>query len=380
MNFNHTDERRMLADSLNRFIADQYAFDLREKAAASARGYSSKIWSELANIGAMGALFTEAEGGLGGEGFDIAVVFEALGRGLVVEPLLGALMAGQAIAKSGDVRAPALLTDIVDGSKVVAFAHEEVEPSPVQIHVQTRAECNSDGWLLNGAKSMVPQGEQCDVFIVSARTSGEVNDNAGVSLFRIPAITPGLTVRGCQTIDGGRLAEIFLDDVQLQQDSLLGVEGHAQGAIESALDAGVLALCAESLGAMEVAQTTTLEYLKTRKQFGSLLGRFQALQHRMVDLYLEIEQTRSAVIRAAAALEGNDRVQRARAISAAKFTVGRVGTLVAEEAIQLHGGIGMTWELPLSHYAKRLIMIDHQLGDEHFHLSRYMAFGKALSS
>ncbi len=386
MNFEHTEDRRMLADSLNRFIAEQYAFEARDRIAKSAHGFSPKIWQQFAELGVIGALFSEADGGFGssdGIGFDLAVVFESLGRGLVVEPLLGAVMAGEAIAVAGNDAQKARLSDIIGGSTIAALAHDEPGTHYEMAQVQTRAEKmgekGDDGWLLNGAKAVVLQGEQADLFVVSARTSGAVDDEAGISLFLVPANTPGLTVQGYPLIDGGRAAELTLTGVKLGADALLGAEGQGHAALERAIGRGVLALCAESLGAMDVAKTATLEYLRTRKQFGTLIGSFQALQHRMADLLLEIEQARSAVINAAAAIDA-DRVTRERALSAAKVSIGRIGTLVAEESIQMHGGIGMTWELPLAHYAKRLVMIDHQLGDEDHHLQRFIALGKQVTA
>ncbi|MFI5447389.1 acyl-CoA dehydrogenase family protein [Polaromonas sp. UC242_47] len=376
MNFEHSEDRRMLADSLNRFIAEQYAFEKRDHIAKSAHGFSPEIWQQFAELGVIGALFSETDGGFGGAGFDIAVVFEALGRGLVVEPLLGAVMAGEAISAAGNEAQKALLAAIIDGSVIAAFAHDEPESHYEQTSVQTRAERIGDGWVLTGAKAVVPQGEQADLFVVSARTSGAVDDEAGISLFLVPAKTPGLSVRSCPAIDGGRVAELTFDGVKLGAEALLGTEGQGHATLERAIGRGVLALCAEALGAMEAAKTATLDYLRTRKQFGILIGSFQALQHRMADLLLEIEQARSAVINAAAAIDGADRVTRERALSAAKFSIGRIGTLVAEESIQMHGGIGMTWELPLAHYAKRLVMIDHQLGDEDHHLQRFIALGQ----
>ncbi len=375
MNFEHTEDRRMLADSLNRFIAEQYAFDKRDRIAKSAHGFSPEIWQQFAELGVIGALFSEADGGFGGAGFDIAVVFEALGRGLVVEPLLGAVMAGEAVSAAGNAVQKALLADIIGGTTIAALAHDEPQSHYELARVQTRAEKTGDGWLLNGAKAVVLQGEQADLFVVSVRTSGAVDDQAGISLFLVPAKTKGLVVRGCPAIDGGRVAELTLDGVLLGADALLGAQGQGHATLERAVGRGVLALCAESLGAMEAAKTATLDYLRTRKQFGTLIGSFQALQHRMADLLLEIEQARSAVINAAAAIDA-DRITRERALSAAKFSIGRIGTLVAEESIQMHGGIGMTWELPLAHYAKRLVMIDHQLGDEDHHLQRFMALGR----
>jgi len=376
MNFEHSEDRRMLADSLNRFIAEQYAFETRDRIAKSAQGFSTEIWRQFAELGVIGALFREDDGGFGGAGFDLAVVFEALGRGLVVEPLLGAVMVGEAISRAGSDAQKGALAEIIGGSTIAALAHDEPGAHYEPAHVQTRAERSGEGWVLNGAKAVVLQGEQATLFLVSARTSGAADDEAGISLFLLPAKTPGLSVRGAPAIDGGRVAELVLDGVRLGADALLGAEGQGHATLERAVGRGVLALCAESLGAMEAAKAATLEYLRTRKQFGLLIGSFQALQHRMADLLLEIEQARSAVINAAAALDNADRSTRERALSAAKVSIGRIGALVAEESIQLHGGIGMTWELPLAHYAKRLVMIDHQLGDEDHHLQRFIAFGK----
>ncbi len=371
MNFTHTEDRRMLADTLNRYVAEQYSIEARHRVTKSAAGYSQAQWQQFAELGAIGALFGEAEGGYGGAGFDIAVVFEALGRGLVVEPLLGAVLAGSAIAQAGNAAQRAQLENIIDGSRIAAWAHSEPGSGYALDQVAATASKTSDGWVLSGSKSMVLQGEAATLFVVSARTGN------GLSLFLVPSNANGLSVRGSTTVDGGRVAEVALADVTVPADALLGVEGGALETIEHAVGRGIVALCAESLGAMDVARQATLEYLQTRKQFGVPIGSFQALQHRMADVLLEIEQARSAVINAAAALDSSDRIVREKALSAAKFTIGRVGTLVAEEAIQLHGGIGMTWELPLSHYAKRLVMIDHQLGDEDFHLQRYIDLGRA---
>ncbi len=376
MNFQHTDDRRMLADSLNRFVAEQYVFETRDRVAKSAEGYSPELWRQFADLGVIGALFGEDDGGFAGGGFDIAVVFEALGRGLVVEPFLGTVLAGSAIAQAGSAAQQALLAEIIGGTRIAAFAHAEPEAQHALTQVNTRVQRVGAQWQLDGAKAVVQHAELADVFVVSARSSGAVDDEAGVSLFIVPAGTPGLTLRGYPTIDGGRAAELTLAGVTLGADALLGAEGAGAATIEHSVGKGVLALCAEAVGAMDVAKDATLEYLRTRKQFGVPIGSFQALQHRMADLLVEIEQARSAVINAAAALDA-DRVTRERALSAAKFTIGRTGTRVAEECIQLHGGIGMTWELPLPHYAKRLVMIDHQLGDEDHHLARFIALGRA---
>jgi len=376
MNFEHSEERRMLADSLNRFISEQYTFEARDRIAATPEGMSAAFWDKFAELGVPGALVRESDGGFGGAGFDIAVVFEALGRGLVVEPLLGsAVLAAEAIAHAGSEAQRALLEGIVDGSTIAAFAHDEPGSHYEMARVATRAEPSGDGWVINGAKSVVAQGEQSDVFVVSARTAGAIDEEAGITLFLVPRGAAGLRVTGTPSIDGGRVAELAFDNVVLGAADILGQAGDGYATLERAIGRGVLALCAESLGAMEAAKAATLDYLRTRKQFGTVIGSFQALQHRMADLLLEIEQARSAVINAAAALDA-DRLTREKALSAAKMSIGRIGTLVAEECIQLHGGIGMTWELPLAHYAKRLVMIDHQLGDEDHHLQRYIALAR----
>ncbi|HEV3430970.1 MAG TPA: acyl-CoA dehydrogenase [Paraburkholderia sp.] len=378
MNFQHTEDRRMLADTLNRFIAEQYGFETRDKIARSSEGFSADMWRRFADLGVIGALFEEADGGFGGQGFDVAVVFEALGRGLVVEPFLDTLIVGRALAHAGNEEQRARIASLIDGSQIVALAHDEPGSHYEASRVSTRAEKNGEGWVLQGAKGVVQHAERADILLVSARTSGNEFDEAGISLFLVPRDAEGVKVRGYRKIDGGRAAEVTLDNVKVGAHALVGAAGSGFATLEHATGFGLIALTAEALGAMDVARDFTLEYLRTRKQFGLPIGSFQALQHRMADLLLEIEQARSAVINAAAAADA-PRVQRERALSAAKYTIGRIGARVAEEAIQLHGGIGMTWELPLAHYAKRLVMIDHQLGDEDHHLARYIALN-ALES
>ncbi|MGS0896518.1 acyl-CoA dehydrogenase family protein [Burkholderia stagnalis] len=381
MDFQHTEDRRMLADTLNRFIAERYPFPVRDRVAQSAEGFDRAMWRRFAELGAIGALFAEADGGFGGAGFDIAVVFECLGRGLVVEPFLGALLAGRALALAGGDAHCDKLAALIDGSASAAFAHDEPGSHYELTTVRTRAERSGDGWVLTGAKGVVDQAAQAAFFVVSARTAGGDDDAAGIGLFVVPADAPGVSLRDYRKIDGGRAAEVRFERVALPADAALRIPADeaadAAGAalLERVLGYGLLALSAEALGAMDVAKEHTLDYLRTRKQFGMPIGSFQALQHRMADLLLEVEQARSAVINAAAQLDA-PRATRERALAAAKITIGRIGALVAEESIQLHGGIGMTWELPLSHYAKRLVMIDHQLGDEDHHLARYIALSK----
>jgi len=377
MNFEHTEDRRMLADTLNRFVAEQYGIETRNRIAYGGTGMDAALWAQFAGLGAIGALFPEAEGGFGGAGFDVAVVFECLGRGLVAEPFLGALVVGRALGLAGTAAQKERIAGLIDGRTVAALAHDEPGSHYALSRVETRAVRHGEGWLLTGHKAVVVQGGNAQMLLVSARTSGDVDGEEGLSLFLVPGDAAGLARRGYGRIDGGHAAEITLNRVPVGPEALLGAPGQGYATLERAVGCGILAVCAEALGAMEVAKAQTLEYLRTRKQFGVPIGSFQALQHRMADLLLEVEQARSAVINAAAAIDGSDRIERERALSAAKFTIGRIGTLVAQESIQLHGGIGMTWELPLSHYAKRLIMVDHQFGDEDHHLARFIALGRA---
>ena len=377
MNFEHTEDRRMLADSLNRFVSDRYAIETRNRLAYGAAGHDPALNAQFAELGAIAALFPEHAGGLAGGGFDIGVVFECLGRGLVAEPLLGALVVGRALVSAGTDAHEATLASLIAGLAVAALAHDEPGGHYEMNRVATTAVPSDRGWTLNGRKGVVAFGETADWLLVSARTAGDTFDAAGISLFLVPGDAAGIGRRGYPRIDGGRAAELSFNHVSVGADALLGAAGEGLGLLERVSGYGVLAVCAEAVGAMDVAKDQTLDYLRTRKQFGVPLGTFQALQHRMADLLLEVEQARSAVINAAAAIDGEDRVVREKALSAAKFSIGRIGTLVAEESIQMHGGIGMTWELPLAHYAKRLVMIDHQFGDEDHHLARFIALGQA---
>lgn len=375
MDFTPTDERRMLADTLGRYLAAEYGFEARKRAMATPAGFSREAWNGMAGLGVVGALFDEASGGFGGTGFDIGTVFEALGRSIVVEPFLGTLLAGRLLASGG--QHGDLLATIIDGTTLATAALFEAEGRYDAGRVALRAERSGDGWALTGSKAVVPMLEAADVIVVSARTAGQGDAGQGTSLFAVRRDGPGVSVRGYGLIDGGRGGELRLDGARLDASALIGAEGSAAPVIEKALAAGIVALSYEALGAMGAARDATLDYLRTRVQFGAPIGKSQVLQHRMATMEIEIEQARSAAINAAAALDG-DRHGRERAASAAKYTIGRVGTLVAEEAIQMHGGIGMTWELPLSHYAKRLVMIDHQLGDEDYHLQRYIDLGQQV--
>jgi alkylation response protein AidB-like acyl-CoA dehydrogenase len=360
MDFEPTPERRMLVDTIDRYLADRYPIAERNRIAYAEPGWSRAHWQALADLGVIGALFAESSGGFAGSPFDVAAVFGALGRGLAVEPFLGTLLAGRMLAGAGERK---LLSDLIAGRTIVLPAHAEPESRYDLEVVSSKAVERGAGWVLNGTKTNVGHAGAADAFLVSARTG------AAIGLFAIEAGAKGVERRDYALIDGGRGADLILEDAPARL-----VASCALSLIEEAQAAGLVALCAEAVAIMDTLRDQTVEYLATRRQFGHPIGQFQALKHRMATVALEIEQARSAATNAAAALESG-RIARERAVSAAKFTIGRVGTLVAEEAIQMHGGIGMTWELPLSHYAKRLIMIGHLLGDEDHHLDRYVSLG-----
>ncbi len=376
MDINHTEDRTMLKDMVARFVADNYPLEARNAAAETSEGFSRDMWAQFAELGLVGALFSEADGGFGGAGFDINVLFEELGRGLVIEPFMAsALLGGTMLSTLGNDAQKALIADVIAGGTLLALAHGEPDSFYDLAHVDATATRDGEHWVLNGKKAVVLNGDTADQIIVTARSSGGPWDEDGISAFLVPAGTGGLEVRGYPTIDGLHAAEITLNDARLDAGALLGSEGQAYPAIELAVARANVALVAEAVGLMEVCRDMTLEYLRTRKQFGVPIGKFQALQHRMATVLTEIEQARSAAINAAGRLD-LPRAEREKAISSAKALAGRIGRLVAEESIQMHGGIAMTWEYGLGHYAKRLIMIDHQFGDVDFHTARFVEFSR----
>ena len=359
MDFTPSQDRQMLAETFGRHLGQRYGITVRRQISDSPQGWSPEQWRAMADLGVIGALFDESVGGFGGRGFDIGTVFEQVGRALVVEPFLGTLLGGRALALAGTH--PELLQAAIAGDSVLALACEEPHSRYDWSMADTRARPAGDGWVLSGHKAVVAQLEAASHLLVTAAIDGQ-----GLGLFLIEPAARGVGVRGYPLIDGGRGGELTLTDAPA---ALLAAD--ARELLESVAAAGVVALAWEAVGVMDVLRTSTLDYLRTRKQFGVPIGKFQALQHRMANLAIEIEQARSAAINAAAALDGPQR-ERDRAVAAAKFTVNRVGALAAEECIQLHGGIGMSRELPLSHYAKRAVLIGHQLGDEDHHLQRFI--------
>lgn len=342
MNFDLTEDRRMLADTLTRYLADRYGFADRTRAAYAAPFHDPAKWAELADLGIIGALVPEAAGGFGGSGFDIAVVFEALGHALCPEPLLGALMASRLLGAAG-----AGQDGLIGGAERWAVGLAEIDAPYVIADIATTARAAGGDYRLTGRKTAVYGGQVADEFLIVAMLDG------APAVFRAEA--GAVVVAGYGMIDGGGAAEVLMDD---SPATLLMTD--AAGAVADAVNAGRVALCAEAVGAMDAAHAMMLEYLRTRRQFGVPIGSFQALQHRAVDLLMEIEQARSITIAAAAALETPEAALKS---AMAKTLVGRVARLVAEETIQMQGGIAVTWDYAASHYAKRLVMLDHQLGD-----------------
>ena len=374
MDFDLSDDQRLLRDSVGRLIADRYGFETRRKHLAEPDGWSRAVWAQYAELGLLGVAFPETLGGYGGGPVETMIVMEAFGRGLILEPYLATVVLGGGLLRrlgSADQQA-ALLPRIADGSLLLAFAHLERQSRWNLADVAATARAVGGGWVVSGTKSVVLHGDVAQHLLVSARVSGGRTDRDGVGLFLVDAAGSGVSRRGYPTQDGLRAAEILLDGAAGEP---VGTPGAALAGMEAAVDAAIAALCAEAVGAMSALQELTLEYLKTRKQFGRPIGSFQALQHRAVDMLTAVEQARGMALYATMMAEEADPRERRRAITAAKAQIGRAARAVGQEAIQLHGGIGMTMEYAGGHYFKRLTMIDQMFGDAERHLSELAALG-----
>ncbi|TDF82322.1 acyl-CoA dehydrogenase family protein [Pseudomonas sp. H9] len=375
MDFKLTQEQQMLQDTLARLVRDTYAFEQRQQVAQSALGHSAPFWSQLCALGLTAVPFSEAAGGLGGNGVDNGLVMTELGRGLCLEPYLySQIYAGGLLQQlASNAEQTALLDAVITGDQQLAVAFEEPQSHYCLEDVQARAEAVNGGWCLNGHKVVVMGGGSAGQILVSARTSGAERDEQGISLFLIDPQAPGVRRRDYATIDGPRACDLILEDVQVTAEQLLGSLGDALPAMRYQQGRAIAGQCAEAVGSMQVACELTLEYLKTRQQFGAPIGKLQVLQHRMADLRAELEMAASMAILAACVADQPDSDTRSQRLSAAKFIVTRAARFIAEQSIQLHGGIGMTWEYALAHHAKRLVMLSHQLGDDDHHLQAYAA-------
>jgi pimeloyl-CoA dehydrogenase small subunit len=370
MDFDLTDEQRLLKDSVDRLIADQYQFEQRKKYMAEPDGWSRAVWQQYAEIGLLGLPFAEAHGGFGGGGVETMIVMEAFGRGLVLEPYFATVILGGGLLRRAGTptQQQALLPQVAQGKLKLAFAHVERQSRYDLADVATTARQDGAVWVLDGAKSIVLHGDCADRLLVTARVSGDRRDPIGIGLFMVDPAASGVSRRGYATQDGLRAAEVTLSGVRVPQDDALGEAGGALPAIQHVVDEAIAALCAEAVGTMQEMHETTLEYLKTRQQFGRPIGQFQVLQHRSVDMLVALEQARSMAMFAAVTADESDATERRRAIAAAKVQIGRSGKHIGQEAVQLHGGIGMTMEYKVGHYFKRMTVIDKLFGDADTHL------------
>ena len=375
MDFNFTEEQQLLADTVRRFVREHYSFEARREILKSKDGWSRELWQQLAGLGLTALNVPEAHGGLGAGPVDTMLVMNALGEGLVLEPYLSAAVITPALLNHiGDEKAAAdLLPAIAAGERIVVAAHQEPKTRGEVNHVATRAEKNGDGYVLDGHKSVVMHGGTADEFLISARTSGKTGDRDGISVFRVALGVSGLKTKIYRTIDEQQAADLELTKVRVPATALVGAEGRAFPAIEAAYDLGLSAICGEAVGIMKAMNAATLEYTKNRKQFGQPIAKFQVLQHRMADMFLNAEQATSMSYLAALKCTESDAGERRPALSAAKVAVGQAGRFVGQQAIQLHGGMGMTDELIVSHYFKRLTAIDLTFGDTDFHLQQFIA-------
>ena len=373
MDFDYSEDQQLLQESVQRFVRENYSFEARRQLVATEQGYSDAHWRQFAELGWLGIPFPEAHGGLGMSGVETMIVMEAVGNGLVAEPYLSTVvMGGGAVALAGsDDQKAEILPAVAEGECKLAFAFAERQARYNLQDVEVRAEAANGGYRLSGMKSVVFGAPTADRFVVSARTAGGSRDADGITLFLVAADAPGLSVRGYPTADGLRAGEVTLDNTPAE-----GALGEVDGGlpvVEEVVDRAIAAVSAEAVGLMATLNDMTLEYLKTREQFGQPIGRFQVLQHRMVDMFIAHEEAKSMAMMAAMRIDEEDADARRKAMSAAKVQIGKSARFVGQQSIQLHGGIGMTDEYAAGHYFKRLTMIDRSFGDNDYHLRRYAA-------
>jgi alkylation response protein AidB-like acyl-CoA dehydrogenase len=375
MDFEFSDDQRQLHDSVEGFLAKEYAFDRLQAIKRSGSGRDPTVWRGLAELGVPAINVPAEQGGLGYGPLETLALMDACGPSLLLEPILSSAVIATALLREYATEASAadLLSAMASGERIATVAHFEPEARFDTRWVAARARPAGAGYRLDGHKAVVLHAGLADTLLVSARTAGEVNDPEGVTLFLVARDTPGLRLDEYLTVDGQRAADVYLKDAELPPGSRLGNAGTALPAIEAALDIGLAAICAEAVGIMQALVTATVEYLRTRQQFGQPIGRFQALQHRAADMLMHLEQARSMSYLAALRCTSADVRERRRALSAAKVVIGEAGRFIGQQAVQLHGGMGMTDELKVSHWFKRLTAIGVMFGDSDTHLQRYAA-------
>jgi len=373
MNFDFTEEQTMIKDSVSRFVRDEYDFDTRRSIIDSEEGISRKFWTMFAELGWLSVPFAEEYGGFGGSVEDIAAVMEELGKGIVVEPYASTVVVFGGLLSASDNSAlkEEVIPTVIDGSCMGSFACVEAQSRYELSDVATTAVATDGGYTINGEKTVVANGGTANKFVVSARTSGGQFDRDGVSLFLVDATTAGVDVKSYKMMDGLSAATVTFKDVVVTESQLLNAAGEGMGLIDQVMPQILMALSAEALGIMATLNTLTVEYTKVRQQFDTPISSFQALQHRMVDTFMACEQTKSMLYRGLCQAGEDDREALSKSVHALKATVARYGRLVGEEAIQIHGGIGMTDELNVGHYVKRLMMINVSFGDGDFHQKKF---------
>ncbi|MEM7217209.1 MAG: acyl-CoA dehydrogenase family protein [Pseudomonadota bacterium] len=370
MDFSFSDEQNLLQESVSKFIIDNYGFDDRQKFAAQDSGFSTANWSQYAELGWLAMPFSEADGGFGGGAVDTMLMTEQFGKGLVVEPFVPTvIMAGGALKVAGSAEQKAkYLAGIVDGSLQGALAYAEPQSRFNLADVATTATGSGSDYTLSGHKAVVLNGPAADFMVVSARTGGDQRDADGVSLFIVDKAASGISQRDYPTVDALRASEMTFENTPA---SLLGTAGEGLATLQQVIDEATLAIGAEAVGCMEVLYKDTVEYCKTREQFGQPIGKFQVLQHRMVDMFMEYEQSKSLMYMAAMRMDEGYNEAAQKSVSAFKVQIGKSGRFVGQQAVQLHGGMGMTDELNIGHYFKRLTIIDTMFGNVDFHLKRF---------
>jgi alkylation response protein AidB-like acyl-CoA dehydrogenase len=374
VDFNFTEEQEMVRDGLSRMVREQYGWQTRRAAIASDAGWRPEIWAQLAELGILGMPFSEDDGGFGGGAVDAMVVMQEFGKGLVVEPFVPTVVCAGGFLKHAGTPAQKEehIGGIIDGSRVFAFAYAEPRGRYDYADIETTAKKNDGGYVLNGHKAVVMGAPWASHLIVTARTSGDRRDTHGVSVFVVDKATDGIVTRDYETVDGRRASEVYFENAAIPADTLIGEEGAALPLIEKVTDEAVAAQCAEACGAMKVAHAMTVEYSRQRKQFGVPIGSFQVLQHRMVDMYTAYEQAVSLTYLATLRLDSSE-IERKRAVSAAKVGVGQAARLIGQEAVQIHGGNGVTDEYAIGHYFKRLTIFDSEFGNVDHHMKRHIA-------
>src|SRR5260370_851224 len=372
MDFDLSEEQRLLKESVDGLLGSSYDFDQRKKYAAEKGGWSKSLWNKLAEQGLLGLPFSEDDGGFGAGAVETMIVMEALGKALVLGPYLATVVIGGGFLRRGGSaeQKAAHIPGIIDGSKTFAFAQLEKNSRYALHDVATSAKKKGAGWVIDGEKFVVLNGETADTLIVTARTKGAQRDKAGVGVFLVPANAKGVTRKGYPTQDGLHAADITLTGVEIGADAAIGDPADGLALVERVVDEARTAICAEAVGIMDESLKTTVEYLKTRKQFGVPIGSFQTLQHRAADMFVALEQARSMSMFATMANDFDNAKERATAAAAAKVPVGKSSKFVGQQSSQLHGGMGMTMEAKIGHYFKRLTMIENSFGDTDYHLRR----------